>query len=229
MATRRPLITELDVRRAARRGERTLDAHGASVTPSARDAARQLNVELTGTVPLAEAPKGKGQTSAPSGTVVPVAKDESKPRVIVGADHGGVTMKDAILAALRGAGHEVEDVGTFSSDAVDYPDFARAVAEGVASGRAAVGIMIDGAGIGSCMVANKVPGVRAAMCHDITTATNAREHNNANVLTLGGTLLGPRLALDVVQAFLRTPFAGGRHEPRVAKIDALDTTRRSGS
>jgi ribose 5-phosphate isomerase B len=152
---------------------------------------------------------------------------EGKPKVIVGADHGGVAMKDAILAALRTAGHEVEDVGTFSSDAVDYPDFARAVAEGVAGGRAALGIMVDGAGIGSCMVANKVPGVRAAMCHDITTATNAREHNNANVLTLGGTLLGTRLALEVVQAFMHTPFAGGRHAPRVGKIDALDTPRRA--
>jgi ribose 5-phosphate isomerase B len=230
MATlRRPLITELDVRRAARRGERTLDAHGASVTPSAFDAARQLNVELRGAASQATAPARKVRPSPSPSVPAPVAKIEGKARVIVGADHGGVGMKDAILATLRTAGHEVEDVGTFGSDAVDYPDFARAVAEGVASGRASVGIMVDGAGIGSCMVANKVPGVRAAMCHDLTTATNAREHNNANVLTLGGTLLGTRLALEVVHAFLRTPFAGGRHEPRVAKIDALDVPRRTAS
>jgi ribose 5-phosphate isomerase B len=89
-----------------------------------------------------------------------------------------------------------------------------------------VGIMIDGAGIGSCMAANKVPGVRAAMCHDVTTANNAREHNNANLLTLGGSLLGTRLALEIVDTFLRTPFAGGRHEARVGKIDALDAARR---
>jgi len=146
--------------------------------------------------------------------------------VVVGADHGGVGMKDAVLGALRARGHAVEDVGTFGTDAVDYPDFALAVARAVASGRADVGIMVDGAGIGSCMVANKVPGVRAAMCHDVTTATNAREHNNANVLTLGGTLLGPRLALEVVQAFLDTTFAGGRHERRVQKIDALDAPGR---
>src|SRR5688572_9779333 len=107
---RRPLITELDVRRAARRGERTLNAHGDSVTPSAFDAARQLNVELTGAGP---ASAGKKRPNVAPSVAAPVAKVEGKARVIVGADHGGVTMKDAILAALRAAGHEVEDVGTF--------------------------------------------------------------------------------------------------------------------
>ena len=96
------------------------------------------------------------------------------------------------------------------------------IATAVASKQAAVGIMIDGAGIGSCMAANKVAGVRAAMCHDVTTAINAREHNGANVLTLGGGLLGTRLALVIVDTFLATPFAGGRHAKRVEKIDALD-------
>jgi ribose 5-phosphate isomerase B len=108
---------------------------------------------------------------------------------------------------------------------VDYPDYAIAVARAVASGSAHVGIMVDGAGIGSCMAANKVPGVRAAMCYDVTTAQNAREHNNANVLTLGGGLIGPRLALAIVETFLATEFGGGRHAARVAKIDALDATR----
>ena len=133
---------------------------------------------------------------------------------------------DAVLAFLREKGHSVTDVGTFGPDAVDYPDFAIAVARTVAEGRAAFGIMIDGAGIGSCMAANKVSGVRAAMCHDLTTAASAREHNNANVLTLGGALLGPRLALDIVAAFQQTPYAGGRHERRIQKIDALDAGRR---
>ena len=105
---------------------------------------------------------------------------------------------------------------------MDYPDFAVAVARAVASKKATFGIMVDGAGIGSCMAANKVAGVRAAMCHDVTTAINAREHNGANVLTLGGGLLGTRLALAVVDTFLSTPFAGGRHAKRVEKIDALD-------
>lgn len=147
-------------------------------------------------------------------------------RVAIGADHGGVALKDTIAARLRELGHNVTDLGTVGTEAVDYPDFAVAVARAVAGRRADFGIMVDGAGIGSCMAANKVPGVRAAMCHDLTTATNAREHNDATVLTLGGGLLGPRLALAVVEAFLSTPFAGGRHAPRVAKIDSLD--RRDG-
>ena len=143
-------------------------------------------------------------------------------RIAVGADHGGVALKDAIVANLREEGHSVVDHGTHGSEAVDYPDFALKVAHEVAAGAADFGIMVDGAGIGSCMAANKVPGVRAAMCYDVTTATNAREHNNANVLTLGGSLLGVRLALEVVDRFLATSFGGGRHARRVAKIDALD-------
>lgn len=146
-------------------------------------------------------------------------------RIALGADHGGVAMKDALLAFLRERGASVHDVGTFGTEAVDYPDFAIAVARAVATGAADLGIMVDGAGIGSCMAANKVPGVRAAMCYDVTTASNAREHNNANVLTLGGTLIGTRLAQEIVRTFLDTPFAGGRHAKRVEKIDALDPPR----
>ena len=131
-------------------------------------------------------------------------------------------MKNAIAEHLRAGGFPITDLGTNSTDAVDYPDFAVAVARAVASKQAVFGIMVDGAGIGSCMAANKVSGVRAAMCHDVTTASNAREHNGANVLTLGGGLLGTRLALAVVDTFLSTPFAGGRHAKRVEKIDALD-------
>lgn len=223
--TRRPLITERDVRRAARSGTRSLDARGASVTPSAADAARQLGVVLVGiTAPAGDprpSPSQPAASAVSSGTPPPTATA----RICIGADHGGVSMKDSILAALRAQGHAVEDVGTFGPDAVDYPDFAVAVAQAVAGGRADLGIMIDGAGIGSCMAANKVPGVRAALCHDVTTAANAREHNNANLLTLGGTLIGNRLALEIVGTFLRTPFAGGRHARRVATIDALDAAR----
>jgi ribose 5-phosphate isomerase B len=116
----------------------------------------------------------------------------------------------------------VVDFGTATSDPVDYPDYAVAVARAVAAGKAAFGVMIDGAGIGSCMAANKISGARAAMCYDVTTAINAREHNNANVLTLGGGLVGPRLAITILETFLSTAFAGGRHAARVGKIDALD-------
>jgi len=145
--------------------------------------------------------------------------------IAIGADHGGVALKDVLAKRLRELGHAVEDLGTTGTDAVDYPDFAVAVARAVASRTAALGIMIDGAGIGSAMAANKVAGVRAALCYDVTTAANAREHNNANLLTLGGGLIGNRLALAIVETFVATPFAGGRHQARVGKIDALDEGR----
>ena len=142
-------------------------------------------------------------------------------RVAIGSDHAGFVLKGELCTLLDELRIEYRDFGTYSSEAVDYPDFAIRVAHAVAEGRADLGIMIDGAGIGSCMAANKVPGVRAAMCYDVTTAGNAREHNNANLLTLGGTLIGARLAAEIVRTFLDTPFAGGRHAMRVDKIDAL--------
>ena len=145
-----------------------------------------------------------------------------RPSIAIGADHGGVALKGAIASRLRELGHDVADVGTNSTDAVDYPDFAETVARMVGEGRVAFGIMIDGAGIGSCMAANKVARVRAAMCYDVTTAANAREHNFANVLTLGAGLIGERLALAIVETFLATPTGAERHAARVAKIDALD-------
>ncbi|MDX1418111.1 MAG: RpiB/LacA/LacB family sugar-phosphate isomerase, partial [Candidatus Promineifilaceae bacterium] len=119
------------------------------------------------------------------------------------------------------SGYRVVDCGTYSTDSVDYPDYAYAVARMVSSGQVWRGIIIDGAGIGSCMVANKVPGVRAAMCYDQATAVNSREHNNANVLTLGAGLIGPNLARQIVQTWLTTTFGGGRHARRVDKIDRI--------
>lgn len=116
----------------------------------------------------------------------------------------------------------MEDCGTNSTEAVDYPDFAVKVAEAVASGRCAWGIAVDGAGIGSAMVANKVPGVRAALCYDVSTAANSREHNHANVLTLGAGLIGENLAWQIVETWLSTPWGGGRHAARVAKIEAVE-------
>ena len=118
-------------------------------------------------------------------------------KIVIGADHGGFDLKAVLAAHLREAGYRVEDVGTSSREAVDYPVFARAVADAVAQGRADVGIMIDGAGIGSCMVANKVPGVRAALAYDLSSARNSREHNDANVLTLGAGLIGAGLAAQI--------------------------------
>lgn len=141
--------------------------------------------------------------------------------VAIGADHGGFPMKEMLKTELQGK-YVVLDCGTNSTDSVDYPDFALAVAEQVASGRAWRGIMIDGAGIGSCMVANKVPGVRAALCYDNATAVNSREHNDANLLTLGAGLIGSALAKQIVETWLKTPFGGGRHAKRVDKIAAVE-------
>jgi deoxyribose-phosphate aldolase len=137
-------------------------------------------------------------------------------RIALGADHGGFDLKAVLAAHLRKAGHQVEDVGTSSREAVDYPVFARAVADSVVQGRADVGIMIDGAGIGSCMVANKVPGVRAALAYDLSSARNSREHNDANVLTLGAGLIGAGLAEQIIDVWLSTECTEPRHLNRVA-------------
>ena len=143
-------------------------------------------------------------------------------RIAIGADHGGFELKEALMAKLVDAGWAVDDRGTHSSEACDYPDFAHAVARRVATGKCTVGIMVDGAGIGSAMVANKIPGVRAAACYDLSTARNSREHNRANVLTLGAGLTGEALAWQIVQEWLATPWGGDRHARRVALIREIE-------
>jgi len=142
--------------------------------------------------------------------------------VAIGADHGGFQLKETLKGFLAESGYSVVDCGTDNTDSVDYPDIARAVAEQVRAGSAWRGIMIDGAGIGSCMAANKVPGVRAAMCYDYATAYNSREHNNANLLTLGAGLIGSSLAKQILSTFLETEFGGGRHARRVDKIMEIE-------
>lgn len=226
------VVTERDVRRAARDGSREIDVGGAVVTPSARNVAAHAGVTLKGAKAGAVTPpRGTPNSSAKTASVAPAPPHHTTApatvtrSIAVGADHGGTALRDSIAARLKELGHAVTDHGTTGTAAVDYPDYAVAVARAVASGAAHVGIMVDGAGIGSCMAANKIPGIRAAMCYDVTTAQNAREHNNANVLTLGGGLIGPRLAIAIVETFLATGFGGGRHAARVAKIDALDAPR----
>jgi ribose 5-phosphate isomerase B len=143
-------------------------------------------------------------------------------QIAIGSDHGGYPLKERIGFKLREAGHEVLDCGTDSPEPVDYPDFAHAVAREVASGACRYGIIVDGAGIGSAMVANKVPGVRAAPCYDLSSARNSREHNHANVLTLGAGLIGEALAWQIVEEWLSVEWGGGRHARRVEKIDAIE-------
>ena len=143
-------------------------------------------------------------------------------RIAIGADHGGFDLKSVLVAHLRKGGHQVEDFGTSSREAVDYPVFARAVAESVSQGRADAGIIIDGAGIGSCMVANKVPGVRAAVANSLLTARHSREHNDANVLTLGAGQVGTGLAEQLVDTWLTTECTESRHLNRVAMFSQKD-------
>ncbi len=147
----------------------------------------------------------------------------AKPKTVaIGADHGGFELKEILKPEIAGLGFELVDVGTNSKDAVDYPDFAHKVASQVGTGKAWRGIIIDGAGIGSCIVANKVPGVRAGMAYDYSSAVNSREHNDTNVLTLGAGLIGANLARLIIKTWLSTSFAGGRHTPRVDKIAAVE-------
>jgi ribose 5-phosphate isomerase B len=142
--------------------------------------------------------------------------------VAVGADHGGYELKEILKADISALGFEIIDVGTTSKEAVDYPDFAHSVARLIGTGKAWRGIVIDGAGIGSCIVANKVPGVRAGLAYDYSSAVNSREHNDTNVLTLGAGLIGTNLAKQIVKTWLSTLFGGERHARRVDKIVAIE-------
>jgi ribose 5-phosphate isomerase B len=153
------------------------------------------------------------------------AKKGSVKRIAVGADHGGFPLKEALARFLEEGGYVVKDMGTSGPDPVDYPDFAVKVARAVASGDCDRGVMIDSIGIASAMAANKVRGIRAAPCWDLNSARSSREHNNANVLTLGGKVLEDSLAKEIVSVWLTTEFAGGRHWPRVNKVMEIERRR----
>jgi len=143
-------------------------------------------------------------------------------RVALGADHGGFALKESLRADLAARGYAVVDCGTTNDAAVDYPDFAAAVARRVASGECRFGVVVDAAGLGSCIAANKIRGVRAAACHDEATVRNSRLHNDANVLALGARIVHPGLARRLVRLWLATAFEGGRHQRRIDKITALE-------
>ncbi len=163
-----------------------------------------------------DAPTASSSPSVSSGSSV------DQKTIAIGADHGGFALKETLREFVAGLGYTLVDCGTHSADAVDYPDLAYAVARLVSSGEAWRGIVVDGAGLGSAMAANKVPGVRAALCYDHATALNSREHNDANVLTLGAGLIGVNLAKQITQTWLATPFGGGRHQRRVDKIGEIE-------
>ncbi len=151
--------------------------------------------------------------------------DPTKPRIVIGADHAGYHAKENIKKYLEQAGYAVDDVGTWSEESVDYPDFARAVSERVISGQDQLGILACATGIGMSIAANKVPGIRAALAHDAMTARLAREHNDANVLAIGGRVLDDAKAIEIVRDFLNAQFAGGRHQRRIDEIAELDRER----
>jgi ribose 5-phosphate isomerase B len=160
--------------------------------------------------------------------IVEVAEDQlsalapAERTVAIGSDHGGYRLKEALKPLIESLGLAVRDVGVSEEKPADYPDIAHMVAKLVVSGTATRGVIIDGAGIGSCMAANKVPGIRAALCYDKASAKNGREHNDSNVLTLGARLLTQTQAEDVLRTWLETPFAGGRHQARVEKIMEIE-------
>jgi ribose 5-phosphate isomerase B len=161
---------------------------------------------------------GSGQAEAVSAPAQPTGKKI----VALGADHGGFELKGILKTEIESLGFVIMDVGTNNKDPVDYPDFAHSVAQMVGTGRAWRGIMIDGAGIGSCIVANKVPNVRAGLAYDVSSASNSREHNDTNVLTLGAGLIGVNLAKQIVKVWLATDFGGDRHTKRVDKIKSVE-------
>jgi len=152
----------------------------------------------------------------------PCMVETAKPRIALGADHAGYHIKETIRNYLEQAGYTLDDVGTWSEESVDYPDYARAVGERVAAGQARFGILACGTGIGVAIAANKIPGIRAAVAHDAMTARLAREHNDANVLTLGGRVVDDARAIEIVREFLGAQFAGGRHQRRIDKITQLE-------
>ncbi len=150
----------------------------------------------------------------------------TKPRIVIGSDHAGFSVKEIIRKYLESTGCAVCDLGTSSEESVDYPDYGKAVGERVVSRQADLGIAVCGTGIGISIAANKVPGVRAALAHDVNTARLAREHNDANVLALGGRTVTGEAAIEMVQVFLTTAYLGGRHQRRLDKIAEIEKQER---
>ena len=213
----RPVITAEDIKGAAHNTEFEVPSH-AIITPLAREEAERRGITFR---VIAE--KAGANPGSSSGAADRLESSEKGARVVaIGADHAGFELKELLKSHLRDWGYRVLDLGTSGTESVDYPDFAEAVGKAVVSGEARLGIVLDSAGIGSSIAANKVPGVRAALCYDRATARNSREHNDANVLTLGAKLISPEAAREIAAVWLSTPFAGGRHQRRVDKIRSIE-------
>lgn len=205
--SKKRLVTGKMILEASKSGRDFEVLPGDLITALARDLAKEKQVRLV---------QGSGQT--------PLAekKSSSLPKIVIASDHGGYELKKDLIPFLTSLGYPVSDEGPFSADAVDYPDFAYAVGRRIQDRSADIGIMIDGAGLGSAMALNKMKGILAAPCHNEFTARNARQHNHANVLTLGSRDIGLETAKSVVKAFLTAIPEPGRHEARVAKIREIE-------
>jgi ribose 5-phosphate isomerase B len=178
---------------------------GSIITPTAREVASSRGVRIL------ELPEDQLSALAPP-----------ERTLAIGADHGGFRMKEMLKPVIESLDLQIRDVGVNEEKPADYPDIALQVAELVASGTASRGVILDGAGIGSSIAANKVPGIRAALCYDKASARNSREHNDSNILTLGGRMLTESQAEDVLRTWLGTPFGGGRHQGRIDKIRKIE-------
>lgn len=220
-AVKKRLITEMEVLDAAKRGLRSLPVDANTIiTSSAKDAALTHRIEFTTSIQSGISSKTVESVEITAPTDKHAANASTV--IAVGSDHGGFQLKQLIKKYVLDLGYTVADVGTTSEEACDYPDFAFAVASLVASGQAAKGIMIDAVGVASAIVANKVSGVRAVPCYSEFVARSSREHNDANVLTLGGRVLGTEVAKSIVKVWLETWFGGGRHQARVKKIADIE-------
>jgi len=238
----RALVSEMDIQALPADSEFAVPP-GALLTPLARQVAMDRRIRLAeagAAAPAAAGQRGNlshasavnpagalgvgNPTGNPTAAPIPAAAlSAAQARTVaIGSDHAGYGLKEELKGYLQQLGFEVVDCGTTGTASVDYPDFALAVAQRVAQAQAWRGIVLDGAGIGSCIAANKVPGVRAAMCYDLATALNSREHNDANVLTLGAGLIGPNLARQIVKAWLEARFGGDRHSRRIDKITQIE-------
>lgn len=220
LSTRRPLITEADVRRALAEGRTTLAiAPNAIVTALARDTARDHGLAFTEQTALSEATHPDCDCPNHADCRCPDAPPKT---LAIGSDHAGFEIKATLADYARSQGWTVRDIGPDNAERCDYPDYAYGVARLVALGEVQFGLMIDGVGVGSAMVMNKVPGIRAACCASEFAAFNARAHNNANVLTLGSRTSGVEVCKGILYTFLQTAFEGGRHAERVGKIGDVE-------
>ncbi|MBI4536016.1 MAG: ribose 5-phosphate isomerase B [Ignavibacteriae bacterium] len=220
MSGSRPLVTERDVYSLLASGGKRLEVlPGSVITSLAKDTAVLHGVQIIESPSLKES-----ALSTPTNLESPQPNADafSKRTVVFGSDHGGYQLKEILKKHAMDLGFQIVDIGTSNEEPCDYPDFAYAVARTVSSGNAWRGVMIDGAGIGSCVVANKVPGIRAACCHNEFVARNSREHNDTNVLTLGSRVTGSEVCKEILKVWLETWFSGGRHKKRVDKISEVE-------